>query len=44
MNIVIDKPDYVVVKTSYGFFTNDEGIDYDLVEQDLMEIFVGDEK
>lgn len=72
MNIIIDKPDYVVVKTSYGYFTDDEGtdypfsveinetngeqkwieiswdddapIDYDLVEQDLMEIFVGVEK
>lgn len=28
MGIIIDKKDYVIVKTSYGHFVDDEGIDY----------------
>ena len=28
MEIIIDKKDYSVVKTSYGYFVDDEGINY----------------
>lgn len=28
MKVVIDKPDYVIVKKSYGYYTDNEEIDY----------------
>lgn len=28
MEITIDKPDYVVVKTSYGYYTDKKGVIY----------------
>jgi hypothetical protein len=52
MEIIIDKKNYVVVKTSYGYFVDDEGIDYPFSvdinetagEQKWIEISWDDEK
>jgi hypothetical protein len=52
MEIIIDKKNYVVVKTSYGYFVDDQGIDYPFSvdinetagEQKWIEISWDDEK